>query len=227
MGKKARKFIMKQSINFIGCVLLTITGCGQPTNSFLMERGDYAMWQGRWADATDDFKAAAEMHPGDWRAQYGLGQCLLKIDEPQQASQALTIAESLRPNNTAIADMLAVALLKSGDNNRLYSFLLARAQKHQTVHAWTRMAEYSLDLDDPDSATNAINTAIAISNRADAAPYITAATIAEKLGDDALAITRWRQAWHIDPNNEQIESALRSHGEVPGPTMTGSVDDSK
>lgn len=192
-----------------------------------MERGDYAMWQGRWADATDDFRAAAEMHPGDWRAQYGLGQCLLKIDEPQQASQALTIAESLRPNNTAIADMLAVALLKSGDNNRLYSFLLARARKHQTVHAWTRMAEYSLDLDDPDSATNAINTAIAISNRTDAAPYITAATIAEKLGDDALAITRWRQAWHIDPNNEQIDSALRSHGEVPGPTMTGSVDDSK
>ena len=192
-----------------------------------MERGDYAMWQGRWADATDDFRAAAEMHPGDWRAQYGLGQCLLKIDEPQQASQALTIAESLRPNNTAIADMLAVALLKSGDNNRLYSFLLARARKHQTVHAWTRMAEYSLDLDDPDSATNAINTAIAISNRADAAPYITAATIAEKLGDDALAITRWRQAWHIDPDNEQIDSALRSHGEVPGPTMTGSVDDSK
>jgi len=192
-----------------------------------MERGDYAMWQGRWADATDDFKAAAEMHPGDWRAQYGLGQCLLKIDEPQQASQALTIAESLRPNNTAIADMLAVALLKSGDNNRLYSFLLARARKHQTVHAWTRMAEYSLDLDDPDSATNAINTAIAISNRTDAAPYITAATIAEKLGDDALAITRWRQAWHINPDNEQIDGALRSHGEVPGPTMTGSVDDSK
>jgi hypothetical protein len=89
------------------------------------------------------------------------------------------------------------------------------------------MAEYTMELDDPDSATNAINTAIAISNGADATPYMTAASIAERLGDDALAITRWQEAWHIEPHNEYIETALRSHGEVPGPTMTGSADNSE
>jgi cytochrome c-type biogenesis protein CcmH/NrfG len=192
-----------------------------------MERGDYAMWQGRWTDATDDYRAAAEMHPGDWRAQFGYGQCLLKIDEPQSASHVLAIAESLRPTNTAIADLLAEALLRSGNNDRLYSFLHNRAKKYKTVHAWTRMAEYTMELDDPDSATVAINTAIAISNGTDATPYIAAASIAEGLGDDSLAITRWREAWHIDPHNEYIETALRSHGEVPGPTMTGSVDNSE
>lgn len=217
----------QQTITLIGCVLFTMAGCGQPSNSFLMDRGDYAMWQGRWVDAADDFRAAAEMHPGDWRAQYGLGQCLLKIDAPQEASQVLTIAETLRPNNTAIADMLAEALLRSGNNDRLYSFLYKRAQKFQSVHAWTRMAQYTMELDDPDSATNAINTAIAIGGDTDAAPYMTAASIAERLGDDALAISRLQQAWHIDPNNENIDNALRSYGEVPGPTMTGSVDDSE
>ena len=215
------------SITFIGCVMFTIAGCGQPSNSFLMERGDYAMWQGRWSDATNDYKAAAEMHPGDWRAQYGYGQCLLKIDEPQRASHVLTIAESLQPSNTAIADLLAEALLRSGNNDQLYFFLSNRAQKYQTVHAWIRMADYTMELDDPDSATNAINTAIAISNGDDATPYMVAASIAERLGDDALAITRWQEAWHIEPHNEYIETALRSHGEVPGPTMTGSVNDSE
>jgi len=215
------------SITFIGCVMLTITGCGQPSNSFLMERGDYAMWQGRWADATNDYREAAEMHPGDWRAQFGYGQCLLKIDEPQLASHALTIAETLRPTNTAVADMLAESLLRSGYNDQLYSFLHRRAQKYQTVHAWTRMAEYTMELDDPDSATNAINTAIAICNGTDVAPYMVAASIAERLGDDSLAITRWQEAWHIDPDNEYIETALRSYGEVPGPTMTGSIDNSE
>ena len=219
---------MKQlSITFIGCVIFTIAGCGQPSNSFLMERGDYAMWQERWVDATNDYRAAAEMHPGDWRAQYGYGQCLLKIDEPQLASHALTIAETIRPTNTAIADLLAEALLRSGSNDQLYSFLSKRAQKYQTVHSWTRMAEYTMELDDPDSATNAINTAIAISNGSSARPYIVAASIAEKLGDDTLAIDHWKNAWHIDPNNEYIETSLRARGEVPGPTMTGSADDSE
>jgi Tfp pilus assembly protein PilF len=83
-----------------------------------------------------------------------------------------------------------------------------------------------MDLDDPDSATNAINTAIAISDGTDAGPYVIAATFAERLGDDALAINRWREAWMIDPTNEDISNALRAHGIVPGPTMTG-VDDNE
>ena len=55
-------------------------------------------------------------------------------------------------------------------------------------------------------------------------PYIIAASFAERLGDDTLAVTHWRQAWIIEPMNEDISNALRSHGVVPGPTMTG-VDD--
>ena len=146
------------------------------------------------------------------------------MDNPQKASQSLAVAESLRPTDTDISDLYAESLLQCGERDRLYSFLLKRAQKQQTVRAWIVFAEYANDLDDPDSATNAINTAIALGNGTRARPYIIAATFAERLGDDELAVTRWREAWIIDPMNEHVSNSLRAHGVVPGPTMTG-VDD--
>jgi Tfp pilus assembly protein PilF len=84
-----------------------------------------------------------------------------------------------------------------------------------------------MDIGDPDSATNALNTAMSLSDGTDARPYALAATLAERLGDDDRAITLWQQAWIIDPHNENFANALRSHGEVPGPTMTGVVNETQ
>ena len=218
-----------------GATIFSLNGCTQqntatfvePSNQNLMERGDYAMWQGRWTDAVVDFEKAIQLHPGDWLAQYRLGTCYMELGDPQRASRSLAIAESLRPLDNTIADLYAEALLQSGERNQLYSYLLKRAQTQQTVRDWIVFAEYTMDIDDPDSSINAINTAIAISNGTDSAPYIVAAIYAERLGDDALAITRWSEAWMIEPMNEDVSSALRAHGVVPGPTMTGVDDNSQ
>ena len=210
----------------LSVLCFTLCGCSQPSNSALLERGNYAMWQGRWSDAAADYNKAIAQHPGDWEAQYHLGQCYMEMDNPQKASQSLAVAESLRPADTDVSDLYAKSLLQCGERDRLYSFLLKRAQKQQTVLAWIVFAEYAIDLDDPDSATNAINTAIALSNGTYARPYIIAATFAERLGDDELAVTRWQEAWIIEPMNEHVSTALRAHGVVPGPTMTG-VDDGR
>jgi tetratricopeptide (TPR) repeat protein len=185
------------------------------------------MWQGRWSDAAVDFEKAATQHPGDWRAQYNLGKCYMEMGEPQAASRYLAIAESLRPFDLEIADLYAESLLESGNQNKLYSYLHKRAKTQQTVRAWTNFAIYAMELDDPDSATSAINMAIELSNGTDATPYIAAATFAQQLGDDELALTLWKQAWGINPNNQIVADAIRSYGEVPGPTMTGLVDDSE
>lgn len=222
---------MKQhKIIIFSSLLLTASfltqGCGQPSNESMLERGNYAMWQGRWSDAAEDFNKAANLHPGDWEAQYHLGKCYMEMGKPQLATHSLAIAESLKPYNTAIADTYAESLLQSGKSDLLYSFLFSRAQTLQTSRAWTKFAQYAMELDDPDSATNAINTAIALSDGTDITPYIVAATFAERLGDDELAVTYWKQAWIIEPSNSDITTAIRSYGEVPGPTMTG-VDDSE
>ena len=64
---------MKQAIILIvTSTLLVLTNCGRPANTALIERGDYAMWQSRWADAAMNYSKAIEQHPGDWEAQYKL-----------------------------------------------------------------------------------------------------------------------------------------------------------
>ena len=208
------------------CTLfLTIVGCGQPSNTTLLEQGNYAMWQNRWSDAANSFTKATSQHPGDWEAQYKLGKCYLEMGEPQRASQSLAVAESLRPNDIEVSDLYAESLLLSGERDLLFTYLFERAKRVESARAWMVFAEYTMEIDDPDSAITAINTAIKLSDGTDARPHVIAAAFAERLGDDTLAVTRWEEAWIIEPTNEDISNALRAHGVVPGPTMTGVDDD--
>lgn len=223
MGKKPKRELqMKQIIILlITTVLLTLVNCSSPANTTLMNRGDRAMWQGRWADAAADYEKAIQQHPGDWEAQYNLGKCCLELGDPLKASHSLSIAETLQPTNTEVADLLASALLQCDEHDRLFSFLQTRAKKMQTARAWTKFAECAISLDDPDTATVAINTAISVSGGQDATPYIVGAMIAERIGNNDVATKRWQEAWYINPDDQRVSDALRSHGIVPGPTMTG------
>ena len=57
---------MKQiTATITGSVLLAVIGfsCSQPSNMTLLERGNYAMWQERWSDATTDFTKANTTTP--------------------------------------------------------------------------------------------------------------------------------------------------------------------
>ena len=209
----------------IASATLFLAGCGQPSTTALMEKGSFAMWQGRWSDAATSYAKITQLHPGDWEAHYNLGQCLLELGDPQGASASLEIANTVVPMNIEVGDLLAESYLAAGDENKLFTFLEQQATELQTVRAWTWFAEYAMAISDPDNATVAINTAIALDAGKTSKPYIVAASFAEQLGDDTLALQRWKEAWAIDPNNIQVSDALRGHGEVPGPTMTGSVQE--
>jgi len=202
-----------------------LAGCGQPSTTVLMEKGSFAMWQGRWSDAATSYTKITQLYPGDWEAHYHLGQCLLELGDPQGASASLEIANTVVPTKIEVGDLLAESYLAAGDENKLFTFLEQQATEQQTVRAWTRFAEYAMAISDPDNATMAINTAIALDAGETSKPYIVAASFAEQLGDDTLALQRWKEAWAIDPNNTQVSDALRGHGEVPGPTMTGAVQE--
>ncbi|MDP6542318.1 MAG: tetratricopeptide repeat protein [Phycisphaerales bacterium] len=226
MTQKEGDLVMKYTASLISTTaLLFITACGQPSTTSLMEKGDFARWQGRWNDAAANYSEITQRHPGDWRAHYHLGQCLLELGNPQAASASLEIANAVAPENVEVCDLLAESFLASGNENKLFTFLEQLAKERQTVRAWTRFAEYSMAMSDPDTATLAINTAIAIDEGTTTKPYIVAAGFAEQLGNDDLALQRWKEAWIIDPNNTQVAQAIRGHGEVPGPTMTGAVQD--
>ncbi|MCZ6834508.1 MAG: tetratricopeptide repeat protein [Planctomycetota bacterium] len=175
--------------------------------------------RGEFAEAVDNYQNVVNRFPGNWEAQYFLGVCHLELNRTYEARQALEIAHTLRPANDEVAAALAEAIFRDGDENQLYSFLRERAQSKQDVTSYLRLAHYSIEMGDPDSARKAIETAILLDNGESVLPYLQAASFSERIGDLEQAVTRLRQAYGIDPLDEAVKNRLRDLGEIPGPTL--------
>ena len=70
----------------------------------------------------------------------------------------------------------------------------------------------------------AIQEALVLDVSDSAEPYIIAAELSERLGDIDGALQSLKIAWTLEPENAQVQSMIRGLGEVPGPTMLGSVE---
>ncbi|MHC4948638.1 MAG: tetratricopeptide repeat protein [Planctomycetota bacterium] len=180
---------------------------------------DRAFARGAYAEAEVAYGKVADRYPGDWRAQYRRGVCLLKLDRPAEARRALEIAHTRRPKDEQVSDALAEAIFRQGDASRLFAFVHERAESTQTVDAWLRMGRYAAELGDPDSAKMAFETAIVIDDGQTVYPYLEAAAFAERIGDMELAVRRLRQAYGVDPRDPEVRRRLEALGEVPGPTV--------
>lgn len=203
----------------IAFAMLTF-GCQmqRPVES-IRERADFHFQQERYNEAAQEYAAITARYPGDWRAQYRLGLALTEVGELGEARRALETAHSLRPGDDDVADALAEVMFQQGDEQQLYAFLRQRAEATQSVTAYRRLAHYSMELGDPDSARTAIRTAMRLDGGQTVEPYLDAATLAEHLGEIDEAVRRLRQALWVNPRHEVVRARLRDLGEVPGPTM--------
>lgn len=195
-----------------------IVGCQRPIDS-IRTQGDSLFKQGDYAEAADAYAQITDRYPGDWEGQYRLGLCRLELGEAFAARRALEIAHSRRPSDSKIADALAEAMYQEGDETGLFAFLRERAESMQSVEAYRRLARFSIELSDPDSARVALETAIRLDGARTVEPYLDAAGFAERLGDVDQALYRLRQAYRINPRDQRVQRRLRALGEVPGPTI--------
>lgn len=203
-------------------IITCIVGCSttQPTPAVAIRKlADRQFQRGEFDQAVVGYTEITDRFPGDWEAQYHLGLCQLKLDNPFIARQALEVAHTRRPQHVGIVDALAEAMFLQDDQNRLYSFLRERADSTQSVYAYLRLAKYSIELGDPDSARKALENAIVLDDGQSVTPYLQAADFAERIGDLDLAVNRLRQAYYIDPYNDMVKTRLRELGEIPGPTL--------
>jgi tetratricopeptide (TPR) repeat protein len=185
----------------------------------IRERADRLFDQGEFEKAAADYQEVTFRYPGDAEAHYRLGLCLLEQGQPAEARRPLEIALAQQPLADDIADALARALFEQGDEAQLVGFLRGRAEERQTVRAHLELARYSLELNDPDLARLAINTAMRLDGGKTAEPYIAAAALAERVGDTDEAVRRLRQAYGVNPDHPIVQERLRALGEVPGPTL--------
>jgi len=201
-------------------ILMLAGGCAslRPVDQ-IRESGDVHFDRGEYARAAAEYREIVERYPGDWEAQYRYGLCQLELGNAERARTSIKVAHDRRPDDRDIADALAEAIFRTGDAPQLYAFLRSRVDSEGTAHAWLMLGRYSMELNDPDSARVAIDTAIALDPESSVEPYLAAADLAERLGDIPLAVRRLRQAYGLDPRNETIRRRLRGHGEIPGPTI--------
>ncbi len=185
----------------------------------LLADGEYAYRYGRYEEAAGDFRQVLDRYPGDVQANIGYARTQIALGNLDAARSALETAAASKPEDFQISLLLAEVLFKQGDTTRLYQLLRDRAIEQRRPEAWIVMARYSLELDDPDTAQAAVVSALEISDDSSPEPYLLAAELAERVGDQKEALRRLRQAYGLAPNDPRIEAMLREYGEVPGPTI--------
>ena len=197
-----------------------ISGCQtrRPVTA-IRDKADWLYERGDWDGAGAEYSEIVARFPGDWEAQYRLGQCHLALENPTEAKRALEIAHTRRPENEKISDALAEAMYQLDEQEELFSFLHQRATKTQSVPAYLRLAHYAIETGDADTAKLAVNTAISLDDGRTVDPYLCAADFAERIGDPDGAVHRLRQAYGIDPTDDRVRNRLIALGEIPGPTL--------
>lgn len=185
----------------------------------LLADGDHAYRYGRYEEAAGDFQQVLDRYPGDVQANVGYARTQIALGNLDAARTALETAAASKPEDFEISLLLAEVLFRQQDTTRLYQLLRDRAVEQGRADAWIVMARYALELDDPDTAQMAVTSALEISDDTSPEPYLLAAELAERVGDQKEALRRLRQAYGLAPNDPRIEAMLREYGEVPGPTI--------
>lgn len=216
---------MSASRSFVVLALVALVaggsfGCATQRPTHLVRHdADAAFAEAQYDQAAIEYETIVDRSPGDWRAQYGLGRCLLEVDRPAEAREALEVAHSVQPMNDAIADALAEAMYREGSHDALFTFLTDRARARGDIKGHLQLARYAVEAGDMDTARRSILTAIEISRADSAEPYLAAASFEARLNNRSEVIRRLRQAYAINPEDDRITSRLREYGEVPGPTL--------
>lgn len=208
-------------IVFAGLLLgVSLTACSNriPTQA-LRQKGERAVSINDWSAAMGWYGELADRDQTDWKAQAALGHAALEAGDLSTARRALEIASALRPANKIIARDLGDTLEQQEAWDDLFAYLQDRATTTSTANDWLRLARVAIEADDPDTAREAIRTAIAVDGGVTVSPYLRAARLARRLGDDKDAFRALALAWQLDPHDEEVQDALRDIGVVPGPTM--------
>jgi tetratricopeptide (TPR) repeat protein len=212
--------LVPNAVLFALAAIAVLGGCVKGKSSEqLLADGEHAYRYGRYEEAAGDFRQVLDRYPGDVQANVGFARTQIALGNLDAARSALETAAASKPEDFEISLLLAEVLFKQRDTTRLYQLLRDRAVEQGRVDAWIVMARYALELDDPDTAQTAVVAALEISDNTSPEPYLLAAELAERVGDQKEALRRIRQAYGLAPNDPRIDAMLREYGEVPGPTI--------
>lgn len=202
------------------CGLLLAAGCFNPP----VER-HYArksMDAGDYADAERRLLAVLERDASDWEAHFLLGKTYLELNRPIQAQSelelALAINDESREWTPKILDALAQAMIKQGDDKRLYTFLDAQIDRYEGWQDYARKARYLSQIGDIDNAVLAYKQAAFFSRNENAQIYVDIADFHRERGNFEMEFQALKYAYYIDDERPDLPNRFRQLDKVPGPT---------
>lgn len=203
----------------LASLALSAPACNQRALHMVEASGERAYERGDYELAATEFGEVVDRRPGRWNARVELARALMALDKPAEAREHLEVAYTIQPENEEVLTLLADAMLASGDVGAMTRELRQRASTRNTVGDWMRLGIFLQRAGDFDEAERALLTAARLDAGRTIQPQMALASLYREAGDDAEALRRLRMALYLDPANEKVSEAIRSYGEIPGPTF--------
>jgi tetratricopeptide (TPR) repeat protein len=198
-----------------------VASCASERPVFVViESGDRAFENNDYALAATEYREAVSRRPGEIEGRRGLAEALLALDRPDEAREQAEMVYSIRPNDHESINLLARTMLRSGDTAGMETLVRGRANETGRAEDWLLLGELLAEAGDADAAEVALTTAATVDRGQSLAYQKALADFYLNLGDTAQALTRYRMALYIDSADEQTRAAIRTLGEIPGPTMS-------
>ncbi|MCB9849044.1 MAG: tetratricopeptide repeat protein [Phycisphaeraceae bacterium] len=185
---------------------------------YVREQGDKAMDRQNYTLAKAEFEEVVQRDPTDWRSRSKLASVYEQLGQYPQMREQMAVAYDLRPEDPEILDLYCESMRLSQDNDALIRFLRDLSVSPGRVEDFLRLGYYASQVGDVDEAERALLTGARLDRGQSVEPQMALATFFAKLGDDEHALQRLRMALFLDPENESIKEAIRSYGEIPGPS---------
>jgi len=203
---------------------LFLAACqGPPPTDSTVKDADFLLLHDRCQEAADLITPVVAANPGSWGAQYAYGRAMLCMNDLKEARHALEIAVARNPNNLDVVFALAECMEKQGDTGKIYLLLRNAGAELRSPQAYVRLAEIAENINDLDSAKQALESAIEFDQGYDlktsTEPYYQMALLQIKLGNQPEALRRLRQAYAINPQDPRVVAELQKNGQVLGPTL--------
>lgn len=199
---------------------IAATGCvKERTLPAVRTSGDRALARNDYQQAYADFSEAVERLPGDWESRKKLGKTLLVMERPREAREHLAVAWNIKPNDSETIELLAQAMLESGDKDGMFRLLRTRAEERRTVEDYLRFARFAARAGDTDEAERAYLTAARFDRGTTADIQTELADFYMSVGKEPQAVERLRMALYLAPTNSGIQDRIRTLGQIPGPTF--------
>lgn len=203
-----------------GCSVFALSACAQPRPVFVViESGDDALASADYTLAAAEYREAVTRRPAEWEARLGLSRALLALARADEAREQAELVYSVRPNDPAAVEVLARAMLESGDTAGMEALLSGRANETGAAGDWLLYGQLLAEAGDADAAEVALTTAATVDQGRSHRYQKALADFYLAVGDNAQALTRYRMALYLDPADEPTREAIRALGEIPGPTL--------